>query len=87
MTHQLPISIKIIHEPDSIDAPYVAYIPEFDVSSCGKTELEAERQVREVLQITLEEIAKKGDISVFLAESGYGDASPRVIHSTFSLAF
>ncbi len=53
-----PITIKIINEPDASDAPFVAYIPEFDISSCGKTEEEATKNVKEVLNITLEEVKK-----------------------------
>lgn len=65
-----PITIKIIYESDAKDAPYVAYIPEFDVSSCGKTEEEAKRNVREVLELTLEEAEKQNKLQELLKEAG-----------------
>jgi len=67
---QYSITIKIIHEPEATDAPYVAYIPEFDVSSCGKTEMEAARNVKEVLKITIEEVKKAKKMRAFLGELG-----------------
>ncbi len=59
MSLSFSITIKIIYEPEATDAPYIAYIPEFDVSSCGKTEETAKKNVREVLKITLEEVEKQ----------------------------
>jgi predicted RNase H-like HicB family nuclease len=70
MSVTFPISIKIIYEPEAVDAPFVAYIPEFDISSCGKTEEEAKKNVREVLGITLEEVKKKNKLEDFLKEAG-----------------
>lgn len=31
------LTIKIIQESDSTYAPFAAYVPKLDVSSCGKT--------------------------------------------------
>lgn len=70
MSFQFPITIKIINEPESKDAPYVAYIPEFDVSSCGDTEEKAKKNVKEVLEIVLKEVEKKGQLDEFLKEAG-----------------
>ncbi len=56
MSLKFPIAIKLLYEKESKDAPYIAYIPEFDVSSCGKTEEIAKKNVKEVLGITLETI-------------------------------
>ncbi len=67
---QYPITIKIVFEKEAKKAPYVAYIPEFDVSSCGKTETEAIKNAKEVLEITFEEIKRKGKLSEFLEEVG-----------------
>lgn len=58
MSIKFPITIKIIYEKEAEDAPYVAYIPEFDISSCGNTEEKAKKNVKEVLELTLEEAAK-----------------------------
>lgn len=70
MSVSFPITIKMIYESEAIDAPYVAYIPEFDISSCGKTEDEAKKNVREVLEITLEEAKKQHKLDEFLKEAG-----------------
>ncbi len=70
MSISFPITIKIIYEPEAVDAPYVAYIPEFDISSCGKTEEEAKKHAREVLEITLEEVEKKHKLEEFLKQAG-----------------
>ncbi len=37
---------------------YVAYAPELDVSSCGKTAREAQKNLHEAVEIFLEETAK-----------------------------
>jgi predicted RNase H-like HicB family nuclease len=70
MSLSFPITIKIIYEPEAADAPYVAYIPEFDLSSCGKTEEDAKKNVREVLEITLEQVEKQHKLEEFLKEAG-----------------
>ena len=60
----------MIYEKEAKDAPYVAYIPEFDISSCGKTEEQAKKNVREALEITLEEVKRKHKLQEFLQEAG-----------------
>ncbi|OGK10732.1 hypothetical protein A2767_06990 [Candidatus Roizmanbacteria bacterium RIFCSPHIGHO2_01_FULL_35_10] len=70
MSIKFPITIKIIYEKEAKDAPYVAYIPEFDISSCGKTEEKAKKNVKEVLEITLEEVKKQNRLDEFLKEAG-----------------
>ena len=54
-----PVTIKILYEKEAKEAPYVAYIPEFDVSSCGISEEEAIKNVNQALEITLEEVKEK----------------------------
>lgn len=51
---QHPLTIKIVYEKEARETPYVAYIPEFDISSCGKTEQEALKNVKEALKILYE---------------------------------
>lgn len=70
MSLQFPITIKIIYEPEAKDAPYVAYIPEFDISSAGKTEQKARKNVKEALEILLEEAKRKNKLNELLIESG-----------------
>jgi predicted RNase H-like HicB family nuclease len=55
-----PLSVKTIYEPESKDAPYIAYAPELDVSSCGPTEEDARRHLDEVVQIIFEEAERNG---------------------------
>ena len=70
MLIKFPITIKIIYEPAAKDASYVAYIPEFDISSCGKTEEKAKQNVKEALELTLEEVKKQNKLEEFLKEAG-----------------
>lgn len=88
MSIQFPVTIKIMYEKGATDAPYVAYIPEFDVSSCGKTEAKARKNVKEALEIVLEEVQKKGKLEEFLQEAGISPGKstsfPKIIFEPFS---
>ena len=78
-----------MYEKAAKDAPFIAYIPEFDVSSCGKTEAKARKNVKEALEIVLEEVKKKGEIDSFLQEAGVSPdkntAFPKIIFEPFSV--
>lgn len=50
---------------------YVAFTPELDVSSCGKTPREARKNLQEAVEILLEETEKMGTINEILEESGF----------------
>lgn len=50
---------------------FVAYAPELDVSSCGQTLSEAQKNLYEAVQIFLEETAKMGTLKDILEESGF----------------
>ena len=50
---------------------FTAYCPELDVASCGHTSEGAKKNLREVIEIQLEETAKLGTLNDFLAEAGY----------------
>ena len=50
---------------------FTAYCPELDVASCGHTAEGAKKNLREVIEIQLEETAKLGTLKDFLAEAGY----------------
>ena len=86
---QFPITIKVIHEQDATDAPYVAYIPEFDVSSCGPSENVAVENVKQVLDILLDEVNREGHLENFLDELGFGKSNqatgkfPKIIIEPF----
>lgn len=86
------LTIKIIYESDAQDTPFVAYIPEFDISSCGSSQDEAVQNVKEALSITLEEAKKDNTTGELLAELGFkpsknGDKRfhpPRIIIEPFT---
>ena len=50
---------------------YIAYCPELDVVSCGKSIEEAGKNLLEVIEIQLEEAARLGTLKTFLEEAGY----------------
>ena len=88
-SYNYPITIKILYEKEAKEAPYVAYIPEFDVSSCGKTEEEAVKNAKQTLEITIEEVKRKGDLEEFLKEAGISVKKspfsfPKIIIQPFS---
>ena len=50
---------------------YVAYSPELDVSSCGKTIGEAKENLLEAVEGFLEEAEKMGTLRIILEEAGF----------------
>lgn len=50
---------------------YIAYAPELDVSSCGKTTPEARKNLHEAVEIFLKETSKMGTLNEILEESGF----------------
>jgi hypothetical protein len=52
-------------------ASHVAYSPELDISSCGKTASQAKTRLREAVSLFLEEAARMGTLQEILAESGF----------------
>lgn len=50
---------------------YVAYTPELDVSSCGRTEDKARLNLIEAVRLFLEEAGNMGTIDQILEEAGY----------------
>ncbi|OGM32456.1 hypothetical protein A2803_03225 [Candidatus Woesebacteria bacterium RIFCSPHIGHO2_01_FULL_44_21] len=84
----LPMTIKMMYDGRSKEAPYVAYNPELDVSSCGKTEEKARKNLHEAVEIVLEEAEKKGKLNQLLEEAGFEKEkknwkSPRIIFEPF----
>ena len=56
---------------------YVAHVPELDVSSCGATDEEARKNIRDAVQGFIETSADMGTLTEILEEAGYvreGDA-------------
>jgi predicted RNase H-like HicB family nuclease len=50
---------------------YVAYVPELDLSSCGATNDEARRNIRDAVQGFLETSRDMGTLDWVLEEAGY----------------
>jgi len=52
-------------------ASHVAYSPELDISSCGRTANQAKARLREAVSLFIEEAARMGTLEEILAESGF----------------
>jgi hypothetical protein len=65
------IPVLFFQENDKI----VAYSPALDISTCGNTQLEAERRFTEAAAIFLQEIKAMGTEDEVLAECGWVKAS------------
>lgn len=50
---------------------FVAYVPELDISSCGATNDEARKNIRDAVQGFLEVSAGMGSLESVLEEAGY----------------
>lgn len=50
---------------------HVAYTPELDISSCGKTANQAKSRLREAISLFIEEAEHMGTLSDILEESGF----------------
>lgn len=50
---------------------YVSYVPQLDVSSCGKTADEARKNIREAVELFIEGLEHNGTLTQVLEESGF----------------
>ena len=50
---------------------YIAYSPELDISSCGKTAAQAKSRLRDAVSLFMEESARMGTLATILEESGF----------------
>jgi predicted RNase H-like HicB family nuclease len=53
------------------DQTYLAYAPELDISSCGKTSAQARSRLREAISLFTEEAARRGNLEDILLEAGF----------------
>ena len=58
---------------------YTSYCPELDIASCGKTVDKARKNLREALEIFIEETDKIGTLKDLLEEAGYDLSSEEEI--------
>ena len=49
---------------------YVSFCPELDIAACGESVDQAKKNLREVIQINLEEARKMGTLDRLLEEAG-----------------
>lgn len=71
MSIGFPLTVKMMLDGRSSDAPYIAYCPELDVSSCGPTEEKARLMLKQAIGITLNEAAKKGTLEEYMENVGF----------------
>ncbi|MBU1017043.1 MAG: hypothetical protein ABIJ36_00685 [Patescibacteria group bacterium] len=83
----LTLTIKVFKEASSKEYPFVAYNPEFDISSCGKTQEEAQRMLKQAIHILLEGATEDKTLYKVLEEAGFSSDSqkPEIYFSLFSL--
>lgn len=67
----LPLTVKIIYESEAKGSEYVAYSPEFEVTSCGPTEEKARENLKEALELVIEVAAETGNLDNLLAGAGF----------------
>ena len=67
----LPLTVKIMVDKRSADAPYVAYCPELDVTSCGSTKEKARGMLWEAIDIVLEDAHERGTLEEYLSQVGF----------------
>jgi predicted RNase H-like HicB family nuclease len=65
--HSIPYTVHTFKEGDT----YVAYVPELDLSSCGATNDEARKNIKDAVQGFLESCAEMGTLEEILEEAGY----------------
>ncbi len=65
--YDIPYTVHTFKEGTS----YVAYVPELDVSSCGATDEEARRNIRDAVHAFLQTSIEIGTFDEILEEAGY----------------
>jgi len=66
----LPLTIRIFKESTNKEAPFIAYNPELDISSCGMTEEKAQKMLQEAIETLLKGARKDGTLNQLLEEAG-----------------
>jgi hypothetical protein len=64
---EIALSVQVWKE----GATHIAYSPELDISSCGKTAAQAKSHLREAVSLFIEEAARMGTLTALLEESGF----------------
>lgn len=90
-TINLPLTIKVFNEGSSKGTPFVAFNPEFDISSCGKTEEEARKMLEEAVYLLLKGAKEDGTFEQVMQEAGFSHldkkrAIPKTYFSILNLS-
>lgn len=73
--NEILLQVNILKE----GSQYVAHSPALDLSSCGKTEAEAQRNLQNAVTLFFEELREMGTLDEVLLELGWRRAdTPRV---------
>jgi hypothetical protein len=64
---EIALSVQVWKEGTT----HIAYTPELDISSCGKTTAQAKLHLREAVSLFMEEAARMGSLGAILEESGF----------------
>ena len=65
--HDIAVTVHTFKERNM----FVAYVPELDLSSCGTTDEEARKNIRDAVRGFLESSADMGTLAEILEEAGY----------------
>jgi predicted RNase H-like HicB family nuclease len=63
------LKTQIIKEGDT----FIAYAPELDLSSCGHSVEEAEKNLQEAVELFIETAEEQGTLKEILEEAGFGE--------------
>ncbi len=64
---QIALTVQVWKEGPS----HVAFAPELDISSCGKTPSQAKAHLREAVSLFMEEASRMGTLDDILEEAGF----------------
>jgi len=64
---EISLTVQVWKEGSS----HVAYAPELDISSCGRTASQAKSRLREAVSLFMEEASRMGTLSEILEEAGF----------------
>ena len=72
--NEITLEVNILKEGED----YIAYSPSLDLSSCGKSEVEAKRNLGSAVKLFLDELQEMGTLDDALLELGWRKAdNPR----------
>jgi hypothetical protein len=73
------MKIKVTEEIWKEGGMYVAYCPELDMSSCGKSIEDAKNNLKDVISINFSECKKMGTLDQLLQEAGFSEDQGSVL--------